>query len=721
MRRVYHDISTIIDSSLLISLLARLTTLELNFPDLPLRFTSFLGFFACVLTAHATPVDDQKAEHASAGIDEVIVTASRRPVALDEISTAVSLVSRDTVLSEKLTTDALANQIGVYVQQTTPGQGAPIIRGLKGSAILHLVDGMPLSNAIFRSAPTPYLALVPATAVERIEVVRGTPASLYGSQAVGGVVQVVSRIPRFDSAETNVRRDLLVSFDTAELAKSIRGNVDVGNNRLAGSFSGEYLVTGNRMTGGGERVGPSAYSSKAARLALNATPTSTESWFLDLQLLEQPGTPRIDELVAGFGQTDPSSSEFSFAPNQRFFAHARHSRDDGLFGLDWHADLAWQRIVDDRVTRDYLDSTRVRESNRSDLFALSLNAAQTEGAVSWISGIDIQTDEVQSHRTEEDIQTMSAAVVSSRFPDGAGIDEFAVFFNGTWQVTQHQSYSGGLRTTHVHVDIPETSDNAAATINVTRLSGDVGWIYTLSDRWELTANAGFGFRAPNIFDIGSLGNRPGNRFNIPNTGLNAEHVRQFDFGVRGHGDRGRFELSVFTLDFDDRITSVSTGATTATGRDIVQSVNAAESKIYGFEAGIDYDLFRRMHVRAVLNYTRGQQRIATSATEAADRVPPLSGQLNIRFEQDMYWTYTARLTIAGRQDRLSDRDRRDVRIDPAGTPGWAILGVQAHWTPTDSWTVRMAADNLLDKSYRVHGSGLDSPGRNFSLSIETRW
>ena len=113
-------------------------------------------------------------------IDEIAVTAMRRPADTVTISAAIDLVAGDEVIEQKLTTDALANASGVLVQQTTPGQGAAIIRGLMGSSILHLVDGMHLNNAIFRSAPTPYFSLVPASAVERIEVVRGTSASLYG-------------------------------------------------------------------------------------------------------------------------------------------------------------------------------------------------------------------------------------------------------------------------------------------------------------------------------------------------------------------------------------------------------------------------------------------------------------------------------------------------------------------------------------------------------------
>jgi outer membrane cobalamin receptor len=120
-------------------------------------------------------------------LDEILVTATRRTVSLAEVSSGLTLVEGAAARAQKLVTDALEAEVGVDLQQTTPGQGAAIIRGLKGSSILHLVDGMRLNNAIFRSAPTQYFALVPTGAVERIEVLRGTPASLYGSDAVGGV------------------------------------------------------------------------------------------------------------------------------------------------------------------------------------------------------------------------------------------------------------------------------------------------------------------------------------------------------------------------------------------------------------------------------------------------------------------------------------------------------------------------------------------------------
>ncbi|MGI9237593.1 MAG: TonB-dependent receptor plug domain-containing protein, partial [Woeseiaceae bacterium] len=269
-------------------------------------------------------------------IDEVVVTATRRAISSEEVSSGLTLIDRESVATQKLVTDALASNVGVFLQQTTPGQGAPIIRGLKGSSILHLVDGMRLNNAIFRSAPTQYFALVPVTSVERIEVLRGTPTSLYGNDAVGGVVQLVTRVPKFESAETEARGDAFVSFDSAELAKTARATFDIGNSAFASSFSADYMKTGNRQTGSGDRVGPSGYESKAARLLLAGSPSDDRAWLFDVHYLEQPETPRVDELVAGFGQTEPSSSEFFFAPNRRVFAHGKYTVTDGLAGLDWN-------------------------------------------------------------------------------------------------------------------------------------------------------------------------------------------------------------------------------------------------------------------------------------------------------------------------------------------------------------------------------------------------
>ena len=662
---------------------------------------------AALLAAAPAEADDDLLEH-------VIVTATRRSIDMTEVAAAISTVDSETAISHKLTTDALQSLPGVYLQQTTPGQGAAIIRGLKGSAILHLVDGMRLSNAMFRTAPTPWFALVPATSVERLEVVRGTPASLYGSEAVGGVVQSVSRLPEFDSEEVGYKGDFLVGFDTAELQKSIRATLDFGTQRLAASVSAEYLETGDRRTGGGERIGPSGYTSKALRTVVHGTPNDYRSWFVDLQFLEQPKTPRVDELVAGFGQDEPSSSEFFFEPNQRIFAHVQHDLDSPS-GFDWKFDAAWQRIVDDRTTRNFGAAERRYENNKSDLYGLTLNVSGDADTLSWIAGVDLYYDEVSSSRMEENINDGTITVLASRFPDGSTISQAGLFTNLTWYAADRHTISTGIRYTDVRIDLPD-----GTTISPGRMSGDVGWIFDVSDAWQLVANLGAGFRAPNIADLGTLGNRPGNRFNIPNTDLGSEDVTHGDIGLRHTSANWRFELVAFKLNYNDRITSVSTGNVTPDGRDIVQSVNAASSSIVGVETGLTAFLTPQIRLEAMLNYSRGDQQVEDTE-EPADRVPPLNGRLTLSYDHDDRWQFESWLVAAAAQDRLSARDVRDVRINPDGTPGWARLGASATWRNEAGWQINLGVDNVFDKNYRTHGSGIDAPGRNVSLTVRRQW
>jgi outer membrane receptor protein involved in Fe transport len=647
-------------------------------------------------------------------IDEILVTAVRRAVVEDQLSVALSTVGREDVSRSGLVTDALANANGVHLQQTTPGQGAAIIRGQKGSAILHLVDGVRLNNAIFRSAPTQYFALVPSSAVDRVEVLRGTPASLYGSDAIGGVVQVVTRKPSFDSPELNSGGEIFASANSAEQALTLGGTIDAGTDTLATSASIEIADIGDRRIGGGERIKPSGYTSRSARFIVMGTPGDHRSWSVDLQHYEQPKTPRTDELVPGFGQTEPSSSEFWFRPNKRSFVHADYESHDGVLGLDWNVDIAWQRIDDDRQSRDYLAPDRTLEKNRSDLYGLTFSGSKLTDRGSWIAGFDFYHDEVFSSRVSEDVATGQRTDVTSRFPDGSSMQLMSTYGNGTWSMGRH-ALTAGLRLSDVRTRLPSSQ------VHNTEVSGDIGWVFDIVDAWQFTGNIGYGFRAPNVFDLGTLGNRPGNRFNIPNSDLESERVVHGDVGIRYRNTVADFELSVYTMRYRDRITSVSTGDVTPSGRDVTQSVNAASSDVNGIEAAVRAELGESWMLNANLAYTRGEQQVAGSSEEPGDRIPPLSGFISLEFAPESAFGFEAWAAMAAAQDRLSARDIRDSRIDPTGTSGWTSVGVRGTWQPSDAWLVSLEVSNALDARYRVHGSGIDAVGRNVSGSIRWTW
>jgi outer membrane cobalamin receptor len=88
-------------------------------------------------------------------MESVVVTATRTEASVLEVADAISAIDSTDIsrLAPELLAEMLRGVPGAFFQQTTPGQGIPIIRGLKGSQVLHLVDGMRLNNAFFRNAP----------------------------------------------------------------------------------------------------------------------------------------------------------------------------------------------------------------------------------------------------------------------------------------------------------------------------------------------------------------------------------------------------------------------------------------------------------------------------------------------------------------------------------------------------------------------------------------
>jgi outer membrane receptor protein involved in Fe transport len=224
-----------------------------------------------------------------------------------------------------------------------------------------------------------------------------------------------------------------------------------------------------------------------------------------------------------------------------------------------------------------------------------------------------------------------------------------------------------------------------------------------------------------VFDLGTLGERPGNRFNIPNPDLKSERITQFDIGIRHYGDRWQIDAVAFALHYTDRITSVLTGGITPDGRDITQSRNIDTADIHGIEVGGRVVLRPELVADLVINYLRGEQVDLSGVASPGDRIPPLNGRLGLTWDISGALSLEPFLIFAAGQDRLSPRDVMDPRIDPAGTPGWMTANLRADWALNDRWRFSATLENILDKRYRVHGSGVDSVGRNLYVSIQSDW
>ncbi len=674
------------------------------------------------------PALGQAQSPAAPELGTVQVTATRRAESTLEVPAGVTVVTEEQIRAAFAPTamDLLHGEVGTFVQQTTPGQSIVIVRGLKGSEVLHLVDGFRLNNAIFRNAPNQYIALVDGQALSRIEVVRGPNSALYGGDAMGGVVQMLTADPRFEGSEWQADGRLRATFATADDSILARAEASAGYEDFALSGGVSYQNVDELRVGGGDTLPFTAFRARAGNLKAVWTPAPGHELMAQAQALEQPRTLRFDELVPGFGQTRPNSSEFAFEPQSREFAQLRWrlSNPSPLFdSLDLMS--GHQRIRDDRRSRDFASVNRDIEQNEVDSVGFSAVAEKTVSSTGHLAyGAEFYRDEVASRRQRINTSTGAVSARPSRFPDGSTMRQLGLFVTYDWLATDRVDINSGVRYSDVATRLPGVGSVAGVEVEANDLSGNLGvnWLVSPLDsvrEWRIVANAGRGFRAPNVFDLGVFGDRPANRFSIPNADLQPETVLTFDAGLKFEGPVWSGEAMVFRSRYRGKITSVLTGDVTDTGRLVVQNRNIAQQTLRGVEAGLKGKLRDDLDVYATATYTRGDETI-DDMTDPADRVPPLYGKLGVRWKPEDRWTLEGYAFYATRQDRLSPRDRIDPRIDPEGTGGWVTWNARVAYALSPDIDLSLRVENVSDRRYREHGSGLDEPGRNVILSADWR-
>jgi len=667
------------------------------------------------VTVAATPEDRE--------LETIQVTATRRSEAAFDVPNATTIATFDDIRAAAPQTvmDALRRKPGMFVQQTTPGQGIVILRGLKGSEVLHVVDGFRLNDAIFRNAPNQYVALVDSQSLSRIEAVRGPMSGLYGSDAMGGVVQMLTWEPSFETADWSADGLLRSSYGSADDSTLTRAQGAFGREGLAVSGGLTYQDVNERRVGGGERLPYTRYTSRAADFKVRGEVAAGHELTLSVQYAEQPHTQRYDELTAGYGQEHPNSDVYLFAPQRRDFVQLRWRMSAAnAFWDTAEIHLGRQAIRDDRQTRDYGSINLDDERNLDVTDGLTFLATSSRGEdhlLTW--GADVYEDEVESSRKRTNLATGVMTKRAPRFPDGSTMSQFGAFLADDWAVDERTDLLAAVRLNRTRTRLTASGGFDGVTVEDTGWSGNLSLAYALHEDVRLVANLGRGFRAPNIFDLGTFGDRPGNRYNVPNAELEPEAVTTFDAGLKWSSSRFEGELIGYRSWYRDKITSVLTGDLTPSGRLVVQNLNASSLGVYGAELAASVGVTDELELHGTLTWTVGNETFEGDEYPA-DRIPPLNGNVGVRWAALPELAVEAYATFSALQDRYSPRDEVDPRLKPGGTPGWTTWNVRLEWEATERVSAGLQFANIADRRYREHGSGIDAPGFGCIATLELR-
>lgn len=625
--------------------------------------------------AEPTPSPDAKGKKVESKEQplQVTITAQKTTSAVFKTSRATTVVEGASVVRAAPPTmpDALRFQPGVSIQQTTPGQGSPYIRGMTGREVLHLVDGVRLNNALFRSGPNQYLASIDPYNVHRIEVVRGSSSVLYGSDALGGVIQVLTPMPAYRRpGAPAVRAHALQSLASNGLSTVSRGALEVGADRWALRGGVTFMHAGDIRPGEGvQSAVPSSYEgleraptgSYAPRMSGTQEGTAYQMFAGDLaarfklapaaelifrsQASHMPSVNRYYDIAPRFKRSYPGNVESAGRPHQRLMeslALAVRPREGPVDEVD--VTLSWQRVRDDYAGRKFQEvcmeagaptttsirdctgmvrlvaaPTRKLERNRSDMFGVSSHLASrsADRRRNLVVGADATFDRVGSTAEQQDMRTYVMSPTSARYPDGSTVNTFGAFGQGDWEFLPAVRGTVGARASLFDIDVKSRQNPGRAP--------DPGFSKTFFDfalsaglHWEfvrgvaLVGNVGRGVRAPSIDDFANLGARGDGRFEVPNSNIRPESSLSLDGGFKLRHGAVHGELFVFHTNYDNKIVVAPTQwqgqAQAPSGENYYHSVNASSVELTGVEAALHVPLIDQLGLFGNFLGLRGVQR-----------------------------------------------------------------------------------------------------------------
>lgn len=661
--------------------------------------------------------------------ETIIVTA---PFVRDRIDslTPVSVLTRETLAREMRSTigETLARQPGVSATSFGPNASRPILRGFQGERVRVLTDGIgafDVSNTSVDHA----VAINPLLA-ERIEVVRGPSALLFGSSAIGGVVNVLdARIPRVVPEEA-VHLEAIGSYGSAADERTASGAVDLPvGDKLVLHADGSYSKSGNLDTGG-YILSPAL---RAEALA-SGDPEIEEPGDLKGKLPNSASRTWTAgagaSLITDGGNLGVSVSRYDSlygVPNRYSVELEDHDHEEEHHE---HGDVR----IDMRQTRvdvrgevrmgGFLDSLRVR-AGFADYRHDELEETGEIGTTFRAEGWEGRAELVQADRggwkgalgAQLMLRNMSI-VGEEKFLPRNETQQYGLF--------TVQDYQSGPLKVEAGARIERSNLSAAADADIgnpglerrfTTFSGSAGASYAVLPQWRLGVNISRSARAPSAEELFANGPHAGTQsFEVGGPSLKSERSWGAELFVRHQGENASLELSAFKSWFSNYIDQIATGAV-ADELPVYQYVQG-RARYWGVEAQGSATLASFgdwvLSADALADYVRA----TLSDVGPAPRIPPLRLLGGLELKQGDVWALRGEVEHATRQDR--------VAANETPTAAYTLANLAVQWMPLgDRITLTVAANNLFDVAARRHASFLKDhaplAGRDIRLSVRTRF
>ncbi len=560
-------------------------------------------------------------------------------------------------------------QPGLRNSSTGTGIGKPVIRGLSSNRVLILDNGQRMETQQWGDEHSPNVETATA---ERIEVIRGPASVLYGSDALGGVINVVQReLPDAKERGALLRGTLSGSYasngrapDGSLLVEGARGVIGF-RATLSGrrqddvrTPSGALFNSGLAMQGGSGALGVRGdWGSVTATVSHRAE---------RLEIHEDPSE-------------DPTATPFQRIGSTRVAVNGNIATSGGG-RLD--IDLGGER--NRRREFEATGATDVALGLLSTTGTANLHLHQVFGSVATVLGLSAMHTAFEKSGEE--------TLVPNNSTGNVGVYGFGQVDRGRWQ------FSGGARYDYRRLtnEADAALALAAGTRNYSSVTGNVGALYRVNEPIALVANVGRGFRAPSPFELFSNGVHEGTvRFERGNAGLKNETSLNVDLAVRAQSSAVQGELGIFRNAIANYIYPNPSGVDDPQSGFQIYDITQGDAVLSGVEAAMEYHPIDRVHLRVGGDYTRGQN---TTTDQPLAFVAPLRVTGGVRYEGQGRAAPYAEVGVEHnrQQTRLDPEDTAPAAYTLTSVSGGAKLNVGVQTLRVD-----LQLHNHFDVSYRA--------------------
>ncbi len=598
--------------------------------------------------------------------------------------------------------DAISTLPGLMVQKTNLGGGSPYINGLTGNQVLILIDGIRMNNSIFRYGPNQYLNTVDIFGLESIEVATGTGSVQYGSDALGGIVSLMSHVPKYlNSKKNNQENNFTIKSILPFQELSVNYNCDGNVGKLAYFASASLRKFGDIIAPSpiGKQT-PTGFNECNGSVNLRYSDKNGE-WLFSSQYIQQTHVPVYHKYILESYKLNEMSLQarnMTYLKRKILLNKVNLNSSFGVIRSDEHR----------RLQKNKSNVIRFEKDQVNTYFGILQMDFKLSKELYITSGVELYTDFVKSSRVDKELSTNLEISKRGLYPDNSSMFQSSGYLMLNRKLNQSHFFMGS----RFHYSKIRLYDKNVGDIedNCNALIYNFGYFIDISKWSGLYLNVGTGFRAPNLDDLGSMG-IVDFRYEIPKYDLDPEFSRSLEIGWKLTKQTSIFRLNLNYTNLIGQITRIKLNSDSILGYPVYQKENTENSHVYTSTIDWIQLISKDLRIRSGGSLCFG---LNETKQEPMRRIPPLNGFLEVKFSLNKSFKLNLEFQFVNEQKRLATADIADNRIGVNGTNGYQILNISM----VKTWSkVRLdiTLRNLFNEVAKVHGSGIYMPGRCIEL------